>query len=61
MVQYKMKECILGNILGVTIISLDFTSLGVHLDKSFAATGCDIYTFRAHGPIYHKIGGLHPN
>ncbi|KAF1876586.1 hypothetical protein Lal_00021144 [Lupinus albus] len=38
-----------------------FTSLGVHLDNTLAATGRGIYTFRAPGSIYHNIGGLHPN
>ncbi|KAF1854814.1 hypothetical protein Lal_00026526 [Lupinus albus] len=38
-----------------------FTSLGVHLDNTLAATGRGIYTFRAQGSIYHNIGGLHPN
>ncbi|KAI5395643.1 hypothetical protein KIW84_061987 [Lathyrus oleraceus] len=38
-----------------------FPSTGVHVDESLVATGCGIYTFRAQGAIYHKIGGFHPN
>ncbi|KAI5390345.1 hypothetical protein KIW84_075600 [Lathyrus oleraceus] len=40
---------------------MSFTSLGVHVDENLVATGCGIYTFRAQGAIYHKIGGFHPN
>ncbi|KAI5424851.1 hypothetical protein KIW84_030875 [Lathyrus oleraceus] len=40
---------------------MSFTSLGVHVDESLVATGRGIYTFRAQGAIYHKIGGFHPN
>ncbi|XP_050878562.1 uncharacterized protein LOC127082372 [Lathyrus oleraceus] len=32
-----------------------------HVDESLVATGHGIYTFRAQGAIYHKIGGFHPN
>jgi hypothetical protein len=40
---------------------MSFTSFGVHLDETVLATGRGIYTFRAQGSIYHKIGGFHPN
>jgi hypothetical protein len=40
---------------------ISFTSLGVHVDESLVATSRGIYTFRAQGAIYHKIGGFHPN
>ncbi|KAI5404584.1 hypothetical protein KIW84_051659 [Lathyrus oleraceus] len=40
---------------------MSFTPLGVHVDESLVATGRGIYTFRAQGVIYHKIGGFHPN
>lgn len=40
---------------------MSFTSLGVHVDESLLATCRGIYTFRAQGAIYHKIGGFHPN
>ncbi|KAL5723911.1 DNA helicase [Ranunculus cassubicifolius] len=37
-----------------------FTSMGVHLDATLA-NGCSgVYTFRAQGTIYHKIGPLLP-
>ncbi|KAK4394530.1 hypothetical protein Sango_1607300 [Sesamum angolense] len=37
-----------------------FTSLGVALDQSLAPFDQGIYTFRAHGSIYHRIGSLLP-
>ena len=37
-----------------------FTSMGVHVDDSMASTSRGIYTFRAQGSIYHKIGSLLP-
>ncbi|KAK8947038.1 hypothetical protein KSP39_PZI007040 [Platanthera zijinensis] len=37
-----------------------FTSMGVKLDRSLAADQHVIYTFRAHGAIYHHIGSLLP-
>ncbi|KEH16881.1 hypothetical protein MTR_0077s0060 [Medicago truncatula] len=40
---------------------MSFTSLGVHIDETMHATSRGIYTFRAQGSIYHKIGGFHPN
>ena len=40
---------------------MSFTSLGVHVDESLFATGRGIYTFRAQGAIYHKIGDFHSN
>ncbi|KAI5430877.1 hypothetical protein KIW84_035131 [Lathyrus oleraceus] len=40
---------------------MSFTSLGVHVDESLIAIGRGIYTSRAQGVIYHKIGGFHPN
>jgi hypothetical protein len=40
---------------------MSFTSLGVHTDETVHATSRGIYTFRAQGSIYHKIGGFHPN
>jgi len=40
---------------------LSFTSLGVHMDENIVAIGCGIYSFRAQGAIYHKIGSLFPN
>ncbi|XP_075514939.1 uncharacterized protein LOC142549718 isoform X2 [Primulina tabacum] len=38
-----------------------FTSMGVSLDESLATGTHGIYTFRAHGSIYHSIGSLLPN
>ncbi|KAL6143230.1 hypothetical protein ACLB2K_053925 [Fragaria x ananassa] len=38
-----------------------FTSMGVHVDESLNAQSRGIYTFRAQGSIYHKIGSLLPN
>ncbi|XP_024186018.2 uncharacterized protein LOC112190772 [Rosa chinensis] len=38
-----------------------FTSMGVHVDESINLQGRGIYTFRAQGSIYHKIGGLLPS
>ncbi|VVA16080.1 PREDICTED: AT hook [Prunus dulcis] len=38
-----------------------FTSMGVHVDERINFGGRGIYTFRAQGAIYHKIGGLLPN
>ncbi|XP_021742949.1 uncharacterized protein LOC110709046 [Chenopodium quinoa] len=38
-----------------------FTSMGVHIDESLANAQQGVYTFRAQGSIYHKIGGLLPN
>ncbi|KAL6219754.1 hypothetical protein ACLB2K_007513 [Fragaria x ananassa] len=35
--------------------------MGVHVDESLNAQSRGIYTFRAQGSIYHKIGGLLPN
>ncbi|KAK8935753.1 hypothetical protein KSP39_PZI013236 [Platanthera zijinensis] len=37
-----------------------FTSMGVTLDESLAADQHAVYTFRAHGSIYHRIGSLLP-
>ncbi|KAL3810377.1 hypothetical protein ACJIZ3_000027 [Penstemon smallii] len=36
-----------------------FTSMGVQLDQR-VSTGQGVYTFRAHGSIYHRIGTLLP-
>ena len=38
-----------------------FTSLGVSMDETIVANGRGIYSFRAQGAIYHKIGGFYPN
>ncbi|XP_075512051.1 uncharacterized protein LOC142547573 [Primulina tabacum] len=38
-----------------------FTLMGVSLDESLATGTHGIYTFRAHGSIYHSIGSLLPN
>ncbi|XP_073059734.1 uncharacterized protein [Primulina eburnea] len=38
-----------------------FTSMGVNLDESLTTGTHGIYTFRAHGSIYHSIGNLLPN
>ncbi|XP_009341227.2 uncharacterized protein LOC103933281 [Pyrus x bretschneideri] len=38
-----------------------FTSMGVHVDERINIGGRGIYTFRAQGALYHKIGGLLPN
>uniref|UniRef100_A0A803N7C8 Helitron helicase-like domain-containing protein n=1 Tax=Chenopodium quinoa TaxID=63459 RepID=A0A803N7C8_CHEQI len=35
--------------------------MGVHLDESLANAQHGVYTFRAQGSIYHKIGGLFPS
>lgn len=37
-----------------------FTSMGVHVDETINVSGRGIYTFRAQGAIYHKIGSLLP-
>lgn len=37
-----------------------FTSMGVTFDDNMPAFNQGIYTFRAHGAIYHKIGSLLP-
>ncbi|KAK4409487.1 hypothetical protein Sango_0021700 [Sesamum angolense] len=37
-----------------------FTSMGVALDENLPAFNQGIYTFRAHGLIYHRIGTLLP-
>ncbi|XP_028125521.1 uncharacterized protein LOC114322422 [Camellia sinensis] len=38
-----------------------FTSMGVHVDENLATRTRGVYTFRAQGAIYHKIGSLLPN
>ena len=38
-----------------------FTSMGVHVDENLAGRTRGVYTFRAQGAIYHKIGCLLPN
>ncbi|XP_028060082.1 uncharacterized protein LOC114263697 [Camellia sinensis] len=38
-----------------------FTSMGVHVDENLATRTRSVYTFRAQGAIYHKIGSLLPN
>ncbi|XP_073021925.1 uncharacterized protein [Primulina eburnea] len=38
-----------------------FTSMRVNLDESLTTGTHGIYTFRAHGSIYHSIGNLLPN
>ncbi|KAI5412142.1 hypothetical protein KIW84_056991 [Lathyrus oleraceus] len=43
------------------IRNIDDNDYGVHVDESLVATGRGIYTFRAQGAVYHKIGGFHPN
>lgn len=40
--------------------AFSFTSMGVTFDESMSAFNQGIYTFRAHGAIYHKIGSLLP-
>ncbi|KAK9912022.1 hypothetical protein M0R45_035896 [Rubus argutus] len=35
-----------------------FTSMGVYVDETINVRAGGIYTFRAQGSIYHKIGGL---
>ncbi|XP_056685561.1 uncharacterized protein [Spinacia oleracea] len=37
-----------------------FTSMGVHLDDELANARQGVYTFRAQGSIYHRIGGFLP-
>lgn len=38
-----------------------FTSMGVSIDRSLAtARGTGVYTFKAHGQIYHKLDQLLP-
>ncbi|KAK8942878.1 hypothetical protein KSP39_PZI009132 [Platanthera zijinensis] len=37
-----------------------FTSMGVTFDENMPAFNQGIYTFRAHGAIYHRIGSLLP-
>ncbi|KAM2230703.1 hypothetical protein ACFX1S_015083 [Malus domestica] len=37
-----------------------FTSMGVHVDENLVTGRRGIYTFRAQGSIYHKIGSLLP-
>ncbi|KAI5438928.1 hypothetical protein KIW84_024596 [Lathyrus oleraceus] len=43
------------------IKNIDDNDCGVHVDEILIATGRGIYTFRAQGTIYHKIGGFHLN
>ncbi|XP_028094699.1 uncharacterized protein LOC114294746 [Camellia sinensis] len=38
-----------------------FTSMDVHVDENLATRTQGVYTFRAQGAIYHKIGSLLPN
>jgi len=38
-----------------------FTSLGVHMDETIVANGHGMYSFRAQGAIYHRIGRFYPN
>ncbi|KAF7844086.1 uncharacterized protein G2W53_000991 [Senna tora] len=38
-----------------------FTSMGVHLDGDLANGREGVYSFRAQGAIYHKIGGFLPS
>ena len=38
-----------------------FTSMGVHVDETMALNSRGIYTFRAQGAIYHRIGSLLPH
>ena len=38
-----------------------FTSMDVHVDESMALNIQGIYTFRAQGAIYHRIGSLLPH
>ena len=40
--------------------NFSFTSMGVTLDSSMANMTSGVYTFRAHGGIYHKIDQLVP-
>ena len=40
--------------------SFSFTSMGVNLDSSMANMTSGVYTFRAHGAVYHKIDQLVP-
>ena len=35
--------------------------MGVHVDESMALNSREIYTFRAQGAIYHRIGSLLPH
>lgn len=37
-----------------------FTSMGVHVDEQLAGGSRGVYTFRAQGTIYHRIGSLLP-
>ncbi|KAH7857497.1 hypothetical protein Vadar_013390 [Vaccinium darrowii] len=37
-----------------------FTSMGVDFDEELAGGSRGVYTFRAHGAIYHRIGSLLP-
>ncbi|XP_070677722.1 uncharacterized protein [Malus domestica] len=41
--------------------AFSFTSMGVHVDERINISGRGIYTFRAQGALYHKIGGLLPH
>ncbi|KAI5430874.1 hypothetical protein KIW84_035128 [Lathyrus oleraceus] len=43
------------------IRNIDDNDCGVHVNESLIAIGHAIYTSRAQGVIYHKIGGFHPN
>lgn len=40
--------------------NFSFTSMGVNLDDDLANMKFGVYTFRANGGIYHKIGQLVP-
>src|SRR3954463_7155762 len=39
---------------------LAFTSLGANIDEDLANAREGVYTFRIHGALYHRIGGLMP-
>ncbi|KAL4590904.1 hypothetical protein LXL04_003851 [Taraxacum kok-saghyz] len=51
---YEIGHMFRDNIL-VYNINFSFTTMGVSLDKDLTNMKSGVYTFRAHGGIYHKI------
>ena len=58
------SQCELGKVFRHNIraynTNFSFTSMGVKLDSSMTNMTSGVYTFRAHGGIYHRIDQLVP-
>ena len=58
------SQCELGKVFRHNIraynTNFSFTSMGVKLDSSMTDMTSGVYTFRAHGGIYHRIDQLVP-